>query len=297
MASAFLDVTDRVALAIPRRDDGPAHQRNVDLPAMGMPGQGDGHARRHQGKDVGIVGEDDDGLCGRNGARGSRGIRGARVEVGQPDEPERVPAVPEARRFVVEDHDAGRAERARHARAVVPPVVVAEHGEDAERRAKWLQPGRRHLGLDPSPPDHPVHDEVPQQHHEVGPALVDEGDDAVELLGADVRGARVQVRHDGDGERGHLPRPRGKRELDILDDEAAGLDEHGPHGEGEAEGEEPDRADDERSRAESRHRASLGACWKTGRAPLDARGPVLAYVFRALDYGPGGRRGGGLHWR
>jgi hypothetical protein len=43
--------------------------------------------------------------------------------------------------------------------------------------------------------------------------------------------------------------------MDLLDDEPDGLDEHGPHGEAEADGEEPDRADDERSRAERRHDA------------------------------------------
>ena len=82
MPAPLLDMADRVALAIPRGDDGPADEGKVDLPAVGMTGQGDGDARRDQRKDIGVVRERDDGLRRRNGARGQGGVGGPGVEVG-----------------------------------------------------------------------------------------------------------------------------------------------------------------------------------------------------------------------
>jgi hypothetical protein len=71
-----------------------------------------------------------------------------------------------------------------------------------------------------------MHDEIPEQDHEVGMSLIDDGDAAIELRGIDVGRARVEIRYDGDGERRHGPRPRGEGKIDLLDHEPAGLDGH-----------------------------------------------------------------------
>jgi hypothetical protein len=83
-------------------------------------------------------------------------------------------AVPfDARHVVLKDADARARERAAHALAVEPPVVIAEHGVDAERRAKVFELRGDLFGLDELAADHVLNHEVAEQEDEVGPQRVD----------------------------------------------------------------------------------------------------------------------------
>ena len=87
-----------------------------------------------------------------------------------------------------------RLERARDARAVQPPVVVAAHGEDAERRLDRAQPIGDRFGRDEPAAYDPLDHEVAEQQHEVRSCGIDLGHDTIELLNAGTRRSDVEIR-------------------------------------------------------------------------------------------------------
>ncbi len=82
--------------------------------------------------------------------------------------------------------------------------MIPEHRVRAERGPQRAQMIGDDLRLDESSALHALNDEVAEEQHEVGPALVDHPDDAIELMEIDARGADVEIGYesDPDGVRG-----------------------------------------------------------------------------------------------
>ena len=126
--------------------------------------------------------------------------------------------------LVLEHGDPRLAQCRAHPGAVVVPVVVAEHGDDAERRAQRAERGRRRRPGATGPPNATVGvDVVAEQQDEVRAARVDRRDEALDPLLADVRRAGVQVGEQRDPEPGERLRPAGQGEVALPDPVAARL--------------------------------------------------------------------------
>jgi len=219
VAAVLHDVARGVALAEARRQEGPAHDRHPDLAAVEVARHGQGDARGHAREQIGVVGQEDHGRSGGHVAQRAADVRPAVAEVLDAGDPQ--PA--RVGRLVLEHRDPRFAQGGAHARAVVVPVVVAEHGDDAARRTQGAEAGgdgprrdraaERDLGIDV----------VAEQQDEVRAVRVDRRDEALDPLLADVRRAGVQVGEQRDPEAGELLRPAGESELALPDAVAARL--------------------------------------------------------------------------
>jgi hypothetical protein len=230
MASSLHDVSCGVPLTVAGRHDGSPDQREEDLAAVRVPSERQRDPRRHVREDVGVVREHDCRRPVRHAAERAGDIRRARPQIGEPDEPERLPLARHADRLVLEHHDPNRTERVADAHAVEPPVVIAEHREGAEGRMQRREHARRVFGGNrpPQPGAPESGDEVPEEHDEIGSHARDGRHDASDLLDADVRRPRVDVGEHRDAEPGELRRPARQRELNFVHDQPVGLDHESP---------------------------------------------------------------------
>src|SRR5205085_7454660 len=127
---------------------GAAYEREVHLPSVRVAREREAHARRHVREDVGVVREEQHGVIRTDLTERALDVGLASPEVCYAREPEASPALLDSHRSVLKHDYSNAFESARDAHAVEPPVVIAEHGVDAEWRAKVLQLGRYRLGLD-----------------------------------------------------------------------------------------------------------------------------------------------------
>jgi hypothetical protein len=110
-------------------------------------------------------------------------------------------------RLVLEDSNPGVRERGAHARAVEPPVVVAQHGGQAVACAQAGQPLCDRLRRYEAPAGPAADHEVAQQDHEVRPLVVGPGHDGLEMVEAVAERADMQVGEHGDAQGGRAGRP------------------------------------------------------------------------------------------
>jgi hypothetical protein len=129
VAPVLDDVAAGVALAVAGGDRRKAQDRNRDLAAVEVAGEGQRHAVGDEREDVRVVGEQDQGRVGRDAVEGGRQVGTAVAQVGEP----RDVHVAGLDGPVLEHFDAGVAQRVTDGEARALPVVVAEHGERAER--------------------------------------------------------------------------------------------------------------------------------------------------------------------
>ena len=137
MAAVLDDMARGVALAEPRRQERPPQERRADLAAVEVARHGQRDARGHAREQVRVVGEEDHGRSGRHVAQRVPDVRPAVAQVLDARDPQ--PA--RVGRLVLEHRDPRLAQRRAHPGAVVVPVVVAEHGDDAARRAQGAEAG------------------------------------------------------------------------------------------------------------------------------------------------------------
>jgi len=219
VAAALDDMPARVALAVARRDDLAAQDRHGDLAAVRVAGDGERDAVGDVREQVGVVAQEQDGRAGGDGAHCPGDVGVARARIGDPGHVEAA----EVRDLVLEHPDAGRAQRGGDALAAVAPVVVAEHGEDAERGVQLAEPPRDGLGRHGRAAADVGVDEVAEQQDEVGGARVDRGDQALDALLVDVRRAGVQVGDQRDAQSVELRRPARQAQLALADAPVARL--------------------------------------------------------------------------
>ncbi|HWV86301.1 MAG TPA: hypothetical protein VNZ62_12715 [Capillimicrobium sp.] len=198
MAAALHDVgAGGVAGAEARRDPRAARARDVDLPAVGVAGKGEGGPVRHAREDVGVVGEEEDGGFGvLDGFERSVGVGDALGGVADAGDVE-----PGSGRggVVLEDGDAVVAEGLGYPVPAGEPVVVAEDGDDAAGCFEVVEAFRHALGRDLVAEVMVVVDVVAEEDDEIGPRPVHARDDVGQRVLVDLRRAGVEVRDDGDG--------------------------------------------------------------------------------------------------
>jgi hypothetical protein len=151
-------------------------------------------------------------------------------------DPERALAVIHFHRLVVDDAEARAGERRGDARAAEPVVVVAEDGEQTERRAQVPQDPAALLGGNESPAHDPLDHQVPEEEDDVRMRGVGHRDDPPQLLSIDVGGSGVDVREEGEAQAAVRLRPPRKAHGDLPFDEAARLEPEGPSPEQEEDG-------------------------------------------------------------
>jgi len=193
--AAVLDhVPAGVALAEARRDERAADQRHADLAAVEVAGDRERDAVGDMREEVGVVAEQD-----RRGPVGdpAQRARDARLAMARVVDA-RDPHVAEAHRLVLEHRDPRRAQGGAHLGPLVRPVMVAHDRGDAERRPQRAEARRDRRRRDARAEAHLGVDVVAEQEDEVGPLRVHGRDEPLDALGADVRRARVQVRHERD---------------------------------------------------------------------------------------------------
>jgi hypothetical protein len=220
VAAILDDVAARVALAEARGDERPADQRHADLAAVQVAGHGERDAVGHVRELVRVVAEEDHGGAVGNVAQRALDVGRAEARVLDARDPE----VARAERVVLEDGDAVLAQCRAHTGAVVQPVVVAEHRDDAERRAQCGQALGHRPRRDARAEGHLGVDVVAEQEDEVRALGVDRGDDARDARGADVRRAGVQIGDERDAQAVEPGRPVcAEVERDIADAAAVRL--------------------------------------------------------------------------
>jgi hypothetical protein len=124
--------------------------------------------------------------------------------VAEPAEPDPLAAGKrQPHRVVLEHRQPGGLECGAHPRPVMPPVVIAEHGMDTERRAK-LAERRAPVAHRDRPGVDPVEalDEVAEEHHQIGRQRVGRRDDLLDALDRHPWPAGVDVGDDRDAKRG-----------------------------------------------------------------------------------------------
>jgi hypothetical protein len=279
MPAVLDDVPPGVTISETRGNDGSSPEREIDLASVGMAGERQGHAVVDLGEDVGIVREGD-----RRGALGETVENRVHVplrlpQVAESDEPEIEAFSLEAKALVLEDPDSGELEGRPDPRAVVPVVVITEHGEDAQGRLDLREDGSDRLRWNGLSPGHPGDDVVPREEHQVGPGAVDLGDDALELFEAVSRRADVEIAEQGHEEAVLLRGPPGDRELVPVRLERGRFQNERP---------EPERErhpEDHRERRLSSHRNSIaGNC---GEVESMERSFCVSRGFRLILIPPG----------
>ena len=141
--------------------------------------------------------------------------------VAEPGQPEAAAGVVEQHGVVFHDRHAHAVERAAHALDVVPPVVIAEDGIDAEPRLEAREFGR------PGRMRHPLGDEtvggeiIAEDHDQVGAERIGGIDHLAHALKAHIGAAGMQVGDHGDGEPVAVGPARRHRPV-IGDDEIVG---------------------------------------------------------------------------
>jgi hypothetical protein len=219
VATVLDDVPARVALAEARRDHAPAQHGHRDLAAVGVARDRERDAVGDRGEHVGIVTEEDDGRVRRDVAQRDAHVRAARARVGEAGDVERA----DVDRRVLEHRDAGAAQGGGDPLAAVVPVVVAQDGEHAQPRVQPAEALGDGLGRDRAAATDVRVDEVAEQQREVGRALVDGGDEALDALLVDMRRAGVQVGDERDTEPVELGGPAREPQLALADPAAARL--------------------------------------------------------------------------
>jgi len=219
VAAVLHDVARGVALAEPRRQERPPQERHPDLAAVEVARHRQGDVRGHAREEVRVVGEEDHGRSGGHVAQRAADVRPAVAEVLDAGDPQ--PA--RVGRLVLEHRDPRVLQRGAHPGAVVVPVVVAEHGDDATRRAQGAEAGGDRPRRDRAAERDLGVDVVAEQEDEVRAACVDRRDEALDPLLANVRRAGVQVGEQRDPEPGEVVRPAGEGEVALPDPVAARL--------------------------------------------------------------------------
>ena len=150
----------------------------------------------------------------------------------------------EPAQLVVEHCDADAFEHRAHARAVEPPVVIAEHREHAERRRELAERACPVLRRDREMADHAVRHIVAEQQDQVGLGRVGPRRHVGEFFNRHERRAGVQIGQQGDPERRLRFRPCRKRQIDLANDQAIGLDGEAPNREAGRKGGQDTQKDD-----------------------------------------------------
>ena len=176
---------------------------------MGVAGKRERHARGHIDKNIGLVRQQNDGVVGGDARQRpgqvvlaqesavAKRMRDLVAEAGKPEAPARFA---QQHGVVFHQRDAYFGQRGTHAIDVVPPVVIAEDGINAERRLEAGKLGR------PGRVRHPLGDEtmggekVAQHHDKIGVESLRGIDHLRNARDAHVGSARMQVGNDGDAE-------------------------------------------------------------------------------------------------
>ena len=137
-------------------------------------------------------------------------------------------------RPVFEHRNSGVRQGLSHALAVIPPVVIAQHGVDAQRSVQLVQLRGGLFGLDEvasgkpaAAPSRTTNDEIAQQYDQRGVFGVGALDDLPQLVEPHVRRADMQVTDHRDPQIGSPPR---KFHGEMADHQQAGLDPESPQG-------------------------------------------------------------------
>lgn len=220
-------------------------------------------ARGDAREDVRVVREEDDRVFGACLPQRAFDVRRARPQVCDTGQPEAPPTRLDSHGLVLKHVQTRPAQCTRDALAVVPPVVVPEHGVDAERRAQGPQLFGYRLRFDERAAEHAAalaalvrraaDDEVAGDEHEVGRLLVHTLDDFTQALQTHVRRADVQVCEQRDLQPPVLRAPTGHGQTDVTDDRPRRLQPERPHREADHHDEDDGQRDPQSRFEEASH--------------------------------------------
>jgi hypothetical protein len=182
-----------------------------------MAGEGKGDAIGDLGEQVGVVGEGDRRDLRRQALENGADVGLPLPQVADSDEPKVEAPSLEANALVLQHRDSRGLESSPHPRSVVPVVVIAEDGEDAERR---LDPGeQRGCGLrrNELSAQHSGDHIVSGEENDVRPGLIDPRHDFLELPGSVERRAHVEIAEQSDYQAVLPGGPGRKRQLVAVD--------------------------------------------------------------------------------
>ena len=117
--------------------------------------------------------------------------------------------------LVVEHHNAMGLEGPSDARAVVPPVVIAQDREGAIARLERRKAAGRRVGFDETAEGNTMDHVVAQQHHKVRPPGIHPRHHLIELGQVDVRRADMQIAQNCNPERRFTGRPAFCRDANL----------------------------------------------------------------------------------
>jgi hypothetical protein len=191
---------------------------------VGVPGQGEPDLRRHVGKNIRRVAQQQDRLFASDFCKGRLQVVGLGHRVREAGDPQRLRAGFDPFGRILKHRDPLRRQQAPHLGTVPPPVVVAEHGVDPQGGLEPAQNRRRVVGIDEAARKPAFAHVIAQQQDEVaalGVQTLDDGGDA--LQGFDRRSG-LQVAHD---DHAQLPLQAGERHAEARHHQRPRLDPEG----------------------------------------------------------------------
>jgi len=182
-----------------------------------MAGQGQRDAVRDHGEQVGVMGEGDRRDLLRQAFQNGADVGLLLPQVADSDEPEVEALSLDANALVLKHPDSRGLESSPHPRSVVPVVVIAEDGKDAERRLDPREEGGGGLRRNELAAPHSGGHVVSGEENDVRPGLIDPRHDFLELPGSVERRAHVEIAEKSDDQAVLPGGPERKRQLVAVD--------------------------------------------------------------------------------
>ena len=196
-----------VAIAVVRGFDDTSNQWKSYLAAVSVAREEEGHALWEIRKYVGVVCQRDHRLSFRNHRNCVRNRLPSCPEICKSDEPELCSTHVEMYDFVFQYLNSVLAPNHDAPAPAVPPVVIAQHRIDAERRSQVFQDRTKMLGLDSASYTSVARHVITEDDNQFRLQLIRALDDRAQLLVVDEPVVDVDISKNGDSQAVELRRP------------------------------------------------------------------------------------------
>src|SRR2546423_13112435 len=159
----------------------------------------------------------DDGAIIRDSLKCAFDVLRARPDIAQTDQPERLAVLLNPYDIIFQHSNADPIQGTHDALSVIPPIVISEHGVNAQSSAQTLQFVCDHFRLDKVSTDHILDHEITREQDQVWLLPIDRRNDLLQLLDIYMRRADVQIRDDRDLQSRQRWRPSAQTDQRLVD--------------------------------------------------------------------------------